>query len=138
MNRFDLQHLARLRAKEAKTLLDQECYEGAYYLLGYSVECALKACIAKQTKRFDFPDKEIVNASYTHKLSDLLKLSGLKSEHDKETQSNKAFSLNWAIVKDWSEKSRYSGQISEAKVRDFYSAVVSRKNGVLSWLKKRW
>jgi hypothetical protein len=47
MNRNDLQNLSRLREKEAKVLLDNGCFAGAYYLLGYAVECALKACIAK-------------------------------------------------------------------------------------------
>ncbi len=33
-------------------------WEGTYYLAGYAVECALKACIAKQIIAEDFPDKE--------------------------------------------------------------------------------
>ena len=61
MNRYDLQKLSRLRVREAKVLLDNKCYEGAYYLLGYAVECALKACIARQTKAFDFPDRKLIN-----------------------------------------------------------------------------
>ncbi|HYP39716.1 MAG TPA: HEPN domain-containing protein [Chloroflexia bacterium] len=58
MNRDDFRKLAGLRITEAKVLLDNACYEAAYYLSGYAVECALKACIAKKTRRFDFPDKE--------------------------------------------------------------------------------
>ena len=77
MNSSDLQKLASLRIKEAKTLLDNDRYEGAYYLAGYAVECALKACIAKKTKRFDFPDKELANKSYTHKLEALVGQSGM-------------------------------------------------------------
>ena len=49
-------------------MLKAKQYAGAYYLLGYSVECALKACIAKQTKKHDFPDKEVVKKSYVHNL----------------------------------------------------------------------
>ena len=55
MNRNDFQKISRLRVKEAKALLDNGYPAGAYYLMGYAVECALKACIAKQTKRYDFP-----------------------------------------------------------------------------------
>ena len=54
MNRNDFQKISRLRVKEAKALLDSGYPVGAYYLMGYAVECALKACIAKQTKRYDF------------------------------------------------------------------------------------
>lgn len=60
MNRADLQVLARLRLAEAKVLFDNRRYEGAYYLLGYAIECALKAYIAKQTKRYDFPEKNLL------------------------------------------------------------------------------
>jgi HEPN domain-containing protein len=45
MNRFDSQKLASLRLREAKALLAAGFPEGAYYLAGYAVECALKACL---------------------------------------------------------------------------------------------
>jgi hypothetical protein len=54
MNRGEFQELAMIRLQDAKMLLDSECYDGAYYLTGYVIECALKACIAKKTKEFDF------------------------------------------------------------------------------------
>lgn len=54
MKRSDLQKLARIRLKEAKVLLDNRQYSGAYYLSGYVIECALKACIAKQTRKERF------------------------------------------------------------------------------------
>lgn len=57
MNRADLQNLAELRINEAKLLLDRGFYQGAYYVAGYAIECALKACIAKKTQQFDFPEK---------------------------------------------------------------------------------
>jgi HEPN domain-containing protein len=49
MTRKDLQKLAAIRLKEAKLLLAANAPDGAYYLAGYAVECALKACIAKAT-----------------------------------------------------------------------------------------
>lgn len=138
MNRSDLQNISRLRVREAKILLDNKCYEGAYYLLGYALECAFKACVAKQIKRYDFPDRKLVDKSYTHDLDVLLKVSGLEPEHRKESRSNPSFELNWTIVKDWSEQSRYFDKITRAKAVDFRSAVVSRKNGILPWLQRWW
>ena len=58
MDRKDLQTLSRVRLKEATSLLNLGFYDGAYYLAGYAVECALKACIAKGTRRYEFPDKK--------------------------------------------------------------------------------
>ena len=51
MNRYDLRKLAKIRLKEAQILLKNGNYDGAYYLSGYVVECGLKACIAKGTKK---------------------------------------------------------------------------------------
>jgi hypothetical protein len=48
VNRAEFQKLADLRAREAGVLLAARCYDGAYYLAGYAVECALKACIVFQ------------------------------------------------------------------------------------------
>jgi hypothetical protein len=138
MNRADLQRLTRIRLRDAKVLFDNRCYEGAYYLLGYAVECAFKACIAKQIKRYDFPDRKLVNDIYTHDLSKLLGISGLEQEYRKESQRNPGFQLNWTIVKDWSEQSRYVAGMSRTKAKDFRSAVVSRRGGILPWLQKWW
>jgi HEPN domain-containing protein len=134
MHRGDFQIISKLRTKEARALLDKGFYSGAYYLLGYAVECGLKACIAKKTRRYDFPDKTLVNESWSHELEKLLKHSGLKLEMSK----NKMVELNWTTVKDWDTKSRYRHNISELEARDLYLAVTAKKDGVLSWLKKYW
>jgi AbiV family abortive infection protein len=138
MNREDLQRLARLRIADARILLRAGRFEGAYYLAGYSVECALKACIAKQTPRYDFPDKERVLRSHTHNLQQLLDLSNVKADFLADIARNKAFELNWGIAKDWNERARYSLTFSMAQANDLYTAVNGRTNGVLGWLKRRW
>jgi HEPN domain len=66
VTRTEFQQLADVRIDEARVLLAQGKYDGAYYLAGYAVECALKACIAKLTNKDDFPDKVFVQRSYTH------------------------------------------------------------------------
>ena len=90
MKRRDFQELAALRLKEAKILLQNQCWEGAYYLAGYVAECALKSCIAKRTERHEFPDRKQVNASYTHDLDELIKLAelakGLKEAETKHPE----------------------------------------------------
>jgi hypothetical protein len=138
MKRNDLQTLARLRVREARTLLRAHQYEGAYYLMGYSVECALKACVAKQVNRYDFPSKELATRVYTHDIEQLFKLSGLWMEFQKEISKNRWLEVNWAVVKDWSASSRYDVAITMAQAKDLYSACVSRPNGVLSWIKIGW
>ena len=138
MNRSDLQNLTRLRLDEAKVLLDSGRYEGAYYLMGYAVECAFKSCIAKQTKRYDFPNKSLANSIYTHDLNNLLKFSGLEKKHRDKSKRYPSFELNWTIVKDWKEDARYSLEITKDQAETLYSAVVSRKDGILPWLQRWW
>jgi len=75
MNRADLQRLSNARIREAKILFAAGEYSGAYYLAGYAVECALKACFAKSVKRYDFPDKTRAGNIFTHKLKDLARLA---------------------------------------------------------------
>ena len=138
MNRSEFQTLAELRVQEAKKLLEGNCFEGAYYLLGYAVEFAFKSCIAKQTRRYDFPDKYFASTVYTHDLSSLLKASGLEQRFQIDTKKNATLELNWAIVKDWSEQNRYVAGITKQEANDFHSAVLSKPDGVLTWLQKRW
>jgi HEPN domain-containing protein len=138
VNRADLQQLTRLRLAEARVLLQGKKYDGAFYLAGYAVECALKSCIAKQIRRFDFPDKKLVVDSHTHNLEELLNVSGLKQLHQQELASNADFKVNWLVVRDWSERSRYRTGRSRAEAHDLYAAITARKHGILRWLKKHW
>lgn len=67
-----------MRLKGAAALLKLGLFDGAYYLAGYAVECGLKACIAKRTRRYEFPDKKRVDSSYSHKLVELIRVAGLE------------------------------------------------------------
>jgi HEPN domain-containing protein len=106
LNRRDLQELSRLRLKEAKALLAGQFYDGAYYLAGYSIELALKACIAKGIKRHDFPDKKLIVEAHTHAIVRLVQMAGLEADLQIRLK-NETFQGNWNVVKDWSENSRY-------------------------------
>ena len=138
MNRQELQELSRIRRKEAAALLEAKHYSGAYYLLGYSVECALKACIAKQTNKYDFPNKDLATKAHVHNLEQLIKLAGLENDLDKDIKKNRTLEVNWAVVKDWKVSSRYIRTIALADARYLYSACTSRTNGILSWIKTKW
>ncbi len=118
-------------------LIATKNFSGAYYLCGYAVECALKACIAKKVQRYEFPDLNTVKQSYVHDLTALLRLAGLQRAWADECSANPGFELNWNVVKDWKEDARYSKH-DENKARDFYAAVSSSPNGVIKWLKKHW
>ena len=105
MNRSDLQRISEKRLKEAKILLDAGEHAGAYYLAGYAVECALKACIAKKFREHEFPDKAFVNSVYSHDFHELLNHAGLGN--DPEIAPKSKLWDRWSIVKRWKETTRY-------------------------------
>ncbi|MBI4570378.1 MAG: HEPN domain-containing protein, partial [Chloroflexi bacterium] len=121
--------MAEARLRDARTLFRSGRLDGAYYLSGYVVENALKACIAKQTRRFEFPDRSRVNASYTHKLDQLLGVAGLRDDLDASAAANRALGVNWNIVRDWSEESRYE-TYSRQEVEDLLNAIADPSDGV--------
>ncbi|HET6628345.1 MAG TPA: hypothetical protein VFG91_01070 [Woeseiaceae bacterium] len=138
MNRADLQKISQMRRADAHALLSAGRFAGAYYLAGYAVECALKACIAKQIGHHDFPDKKLVNDAHTHDLDKLVRLAGLQPDLESELKKSPDLEINWSVVKEWSEQKRYDRGVSKARAKDLYSACVARKYGVLAWIKKRW
>ena len=138
MNRIDLQKISRLRVKEARALLQAGYFQGAYYLLGYSLECAIKACIAKQVAKHDFPVLQTVKDSHIHDLAKLLRTAGLYDKLVNDGKTAPALSVNWAIAKDWSSSVRYQDDKTPQAVKDFFSACTSPKHGILNWLKKSW
>jgi HEPN domain-containing protein len=137
VNRTELQWLAKERIREAKLLLDAQHWSGAYYLAGYAVECALKACIAKRMQAEEFPDKSFADKCWTHHLAQLLGLTGLKDDFDAAVQADTDLEDNWDTVKGWTEASRYARK-KKADAQDLYDAITDRKHGVFSWLKLRW
>jgi hypothetical protein len=130
-SRADFQKLMDLRMREAKWLLDQSDWDGAYYLAGYAVEFALKIRIISQMLKTDsFPEKKLAESYYKHDLTLLRKSAGLGDEMDQDA----AVSPQWDIVKDWSEQSRYVLGKTEREAKDLYEAI---EKGVLPWIKAR-
>ena len=137
MNRADLQKLSNLRIKEAHTLFSAGEYSGAYYLAGYAVECALKACIAKGVQRYDFPNKQLTKDSYSHDLASLLKLADPNSGLTTAKETNSRLVSSWNLAKSWTEQSRYSVW-TKNEAEAIIDAITRRKDGVLPWIKQRW
>ena len=137
MNRNDLQRLSRIRLKEAKALLRSENFSGAYYLAGYSLECALKSCIAKSVRKYDFPDKPLAVQSYTHDLQTLLKITELDSALSAGFAADDMLAANWSTAKSWTEAARYEIH-TRSTAQAMIDAVGNPRHGVLPWIKRHW
>ena len=138
MNREDFQQLAEIRLREARTLLNARNFDGAYYLAGYAVECALKACIAKLTQQHDFPpERKFIEDCYSHEIDKLLRASGLTAQRDADATANPLFGKNWQLVKDRNEKARYLRWSNKAAKR-LIKAIANKSNGVMQWIRIHW
>jgi len=137
MNRKEFQILAGVRLTESRWLMRAGLSDGAYYLAGYSVECGLKACIAKRTRRYDFPEKKSVDASHTHDLKALVRMLSLELPLAEQCKNDAIFNDNWDVVQRWSEQSRYRRH-DETDAKAIVEAVGSPRHGVLRWIKQHW
>ena len=137
LTKDDLQKLAQLRFDDAVLLSQASRCSSAYYLAGYALELALKACIAKLVLANTIPDKSFINAIYVHKLDSLLNTSGLRTDFDRDARANSQLAAHWAIASNGSEESRYAfwDPVSAASL---LSAIGDPTNGVLQWVKARW
>ena len=104
---------------------------------GYAVECAVKACIAKGTRRYEFPDKKKVELSHSHVLRDLIRVAGLEDARIERASHDPEFRKNWDVAQSWSEQSRYRRHSPES-ARNLLVAVGDRRHGVISWIKLHW
>jgi hypothetical protein len=138
MNREHLQELTQMRLEEANLLLGNNHFSGAYYLAGYVIECALKACVAKQTREHDFPPPpDQIHDIYTHELHRLAESAGLDEALAEETRSNVEFAASWAVAERWDVQSRYEIK-TEQQARELWIAISDEESGVLPWLQERW
>jgi hypothetical protein len=142
VDRKRLQDLSRSRLTDARALLGRKRWSGAYYLSGYVIVCALKACLLKHLGESDsvFGTQgylKQLNDCWTHDLVKLVSLAGLTANLDTAKNANAAFRGYLGIVKDWKETSRYEIK-TEVQARALYEAVTHKTDGVYRWIQSHW
>src|SRR5512134_2472941 len=95
LSRFDLQSVAEAKLADAILLFNNQRFSNAYYLAGYAVEIALKACIARHIVAETIPERSFVNEIFRHDLRRLAGLAGLASELKNREVRDPAFAANW-------------------------------------------
>jgi len=140
VNKGDWQKLANERLADAKALLAANRWSAAYYLAGYAVECALKACVLGRLVRepeLVFVDRRLSDKCWTHDFVQLVELAGLKADLDADIAASPELLDRWRIVREWTEASRYR-RTGKADSEELYEAITHKKHGVLSWIKAHW
>lgn len=139
MNRTILRQLANERIEDSRVLLDRGRWSAAYYLIGYSVESGLKACILKFVEETGviFTDRKFAERCWTHRIEDLVKQADLEPILGRDIGMNPTLGKNWNLVCAWTEATRYATK-SEAEARQIFDAVTNDPDGVLLWVRRHW
>jgi hypothetical protein len=107
-------------------------------MCGYVVECALKACICKRTKEFDFyPHPKEARDAWTHEFAKLIGLADVGQRIADDQRADDKLKIYWNTVKGWSENSRYEPK-SKKEAEDLLEAVSDPVHGVLACIKRHW
>lgn len=139
MNREELQKLSDERIEDAQSLLAATRWSGAYYLVGYALECALKSCVLARVEQTGiiFEDKKFAEKCWTHDLETLVKQADLVSERGLSIEANEQLGTNWLVAKDWSELTRYRFS-TQQQAEKMFEAITNNPDGVLQWVKNHW
>ena len=138
LNRRILQTLAESRLEEGRILLANNQWTGAYYLIGFAVECALKACLERAVREHDYPDKKFVNGMYQHNLQSLVGLdAALSAALQADMTLDPKLGANWNTLKDWDDEKRYD-IVDEQEAKGLYDATTEAGAGVMPWIRGRW
>lgn len=131
ITRSELRKLVERRLKDAHVLMGGRRYESAYYIAGYAVECAIKACIARQFRRNTIPDRQLVNDTFSHDFERLLRTAGLFDQLRGEARINPGLGSSWNVIKDWKPEVRYSTDKTRLDAHDLIDAIENPNDGIL-------
>lgn len=139
VNRAELRMLAQARIDDARVLLANGRWSAAYYLVGYAVECGLKACILAFVERTGiiFKDKRFAEKCWTHRFGELAVQADLKNELDAAMAVHGPLAGYWGTAESWTETSRYEHK-TQADAEALFEAVTDQHDGVIQWLSKHW
>ena len=140
--RVEWQQLAECRIEDARAHLDPAVgrWAAAYYLIGYAIECGLKACILARIAAHPeviYEEKRFSLDAWTHDSRILLRLADLEAERDADIQTNHVRSLNWKLIWGWNEESRYL-QKSRGDAEQLFEAITNVNDGVMQWIRLHW
>ncbi|WP_054209296.1 hypothetical protein [Bosea vaviloviae] len=137
LRRTDCQAVASAKCDDAVLLLANKRYSNAYYLAGYAIEIALKACIARQISAEAIPDKNFILDTFKHDFRTLVGVAGLSRVLKEAQQADPDFAANWALVSEWKPDVRYE-LVDPVSAQYIVQAITDPNSGVLKWIKAYW
>ena len=139
----EIKRLAHERLQEAVILCDNDKYDGAFYLAGYSVELMLKAKVCEHLGIDNLFDNrcsiqgiaDVRKAAKTHDIAVLLILSGLRNAFEVAKTHAQLFDASGQCT--WNEQIRYCsvGTQKVETVRELIE-LLQHEEGLLQWIEQ--
>jgi HEPN domain-containing protein len=133
----DLKSISECKLADAVFLLNHGRWSNSYYLAGYCVEIALKACVAKQIVGQVVPLRSIVDGFHSHDFRRLAGLAGLMASLKHKESEDNAFASYWALAQQWEPSSRYEST-DKLSAQYMIHALTEQKSGVYQWIRTQW
>jgi len=139
-----LKQIANARLKTVKLLINAKDWHGAANMMGYALECALKAVICKTLNLVSYPDrksnKHIKSFFLTHEFNSLLIVSGLENvfslrgpEKLFESWSNFTKEYPGPV---WTEMRYDNNNWTGEKTKSLHDALVDPQHGIITYIEK--
>ena len=150
-NSDEIKELAYERLEEAKILAENDKYDGAFYLAGYSIELMLKAKVCEHFDIDNLFDEtcqiygvgETRKALKTHDITVLLIFSGLFSKLENAKSIDKVLMQTYTRLFAtsgrclWNEQVRYQSiGTQNPKNVQMLIALLQHQEGLLQWIEK--
>lgn len=139
-----LKLIAKKRLKTSITLMETGDWEMAVYMMGYTLECALKATICKRLRLTKYPEDKISDIKsffMTHSFDRLLIVSGMEDLFSDRGPADVWYHWGQFIANyqgEWTAMRYETSSLSEKKVKTLYTHLTHTKHGILTKIKKRW
>ena len=148
--REDFKTLAQKRLETVKVLIANQEWGIAAYLMGFVLECVLKAAACKALNLTSYPEvgilknKKIIDYFRTHSFDMLLIVSGTNDIFDlsgEGANSWSGFTQEYTKIGEW-VNIRYNviNQFDETLVKNLYNLLTGSPNGIIPLIeaKQRW
>jgi len=148
--RQDFKDIANKRLKTAEILISNQEWGMAVYILGFVLECVLKASACKALNLSMYPEIQItknrkaVDYFCTHSFDTLLVISGTSDIFDlsgEGASSWSGFTQEYTKIGNWTDI-RYNvlNQFDENLVKNLYEFLTAKPNGIIPLIesKNRW
>jgi len=146
----DFKDIAKKRLKTAEILMSNQEWGMCAYILGFVLECVLKASSCKALNLAIYPEiektknQQIVNYFRTHNFDNLLIVSGTSDIFDLSgdgASSWSGFTQEYTKIGKWTDI-RYEvlSQFDENRVKSLHKFLTEEPNGIIPLIetKNRW